>query len=231
MCWFRRCLSHGPSMLNVVITYQKLVSALRIDCGISLTIILSPGYFVALFACFWPALVKSIVLINSAGDIIPGYTYQLFNKVRERSTSGVAWLGARLLLSFLRLNLKSIVRNCYPTKSERADDWLMDEMLRASYDPGVLIVLESIFSFDLSLPLNYLLEGFEQKVLIIQGMKDPISNSQTKVAMLKEHCAGVMVREVNAGHCPHDEQPEVVNSLICEWLVTVESKVMAGSVF
>lgn len=37
-----------------------------------------------------------------------------------------------------------------------------------SYDPGVIFVLESIFSFDLSLPLNYLLEGFENKILIVQ---------------------------------------------------------------
>lgn len=37
-----------------------------------------------------------------------------------------------------------------------------------SYDPGVTVVLESIFSFDLSIPLNYLLEGYEEKVLILQ---------------------------------------------------------------
>lgn len=30
------------------------------------------------------------------------------------------------------------------------------------------MVLESIFSFDLSVPLNHLLEGLEERVLIIQ---------------------------------------------------------------
>lgn len=102
-------------------------------------------------------------------------------------------------------------------------------MLRASYDPGVLVVLESIFSFNLSLPLNYLLEGFKEKVLIIQGIKDPISDSKSKVAMLKEHCAGIVIRELDAGHCPHDEKPEEVNSIISEWIVTIESKVPAES--
>lgn len=34
------------------------------------------------------------------------------------------------------------------------------------------MVLESIFSFNLSIPLNFLLEGIEEKVLIIQVTLD-----------------------------------------------------------
>ncbi|KAK4572021.1 hypothetical protein RGQ29_030431 [Quercus rubra] len=185
------------------------------------------GYIVAIAACFWHALVKSIVLINSAGNVIPGYSFVPLTK--ERQTSGASWLGARLLLFFLRLRLKDIMKSYYPTKPERVDDWLVNEMLRASYDPGVPVVLESIFSFNLSIPLNFLLEGIEEKVLIIQGMKDPISDSKSKLAMLKEHCAGVAIKELDAGHCPHDELPEDVNSMICEWVASVQSKLPAES--
>lgn len=32
------------------------------------------GYFVALVAFLWPALVKSVVLVNSAGNVVPGYS-------------------------------------------------------------------------------------------------------------------------------------------------------------
>ncbi|OMO85847.1 hypothetical protein CCACVL1_09967 [Corchorus capsularis] len=185
------------------------------------------GYFVAIVSSIWPTLVKSVILINSAGNVIRGYSSQLISN--ERRTSGAARLGAQLLLFYLRLNIRNIVKNFYPTKTKRADDWLINEMLRASYDPGVSVVLESIFSFDLSIPLNYLLEGCEEKVLIIQGMKDPLLDSKAKLAMLKEHCAGLAIRELDAGHCPHDEQPEKVNSIICEWIVTVERKVPAKS--
>ncbi|GAY41366.1 hypothetical protein CUMW_058900 [Citrus unshiu] len=185
------------------------------------------GYFVAIVACLWPAVVKSVVLINSAGNVIPEYSFLQFSN--ERQASGPIRLGAQLLLFYLRLNISNFVKQCYPTRRERADDWLISEMLRASYDPGVLVVLESIFSFNLSLPLNYLLEGFKEKVLIIQGIKDPISDSKSKVAMLKEHCAGIVIRELDAGHCPHDEKPEEVNSIISEWIVTIESKVPAES--
>ena len=43
--------------------------------------LLSLGYLVAIVACFWRSLVKSVVLINSAGDIIPSYGYLQLAKV------------------------------------------------------------------------------------------------------------------------------------------------------
>ncbi|KAK4375043.1 hypothetical protein RND71_005720 [Anisodus tanguticus] len=185
------------------------------------------GYFASIVTCLWPALVKSVILLNSAGNVIPGYSGACHSDVRQ--TSGAAWLGARFLSVFLRLNLRNTVRSCYPIRSDRADEWLIQEMLRASYDPGVVVVLESIFSFDLSVPINYLLQGFEKRVLVLQGMKDPLSDSRSRLAMLREHCEGIVIRELNAGHCPHDEKPEEVNSIIQEWVVTVESEVLTTS--
>ncbi|KAH9647545.1 photolyase/cryptochrome alpha/beta domain-containing protein [Citrus sinensis] len=132
------------------------------------------GYFVAIVACLWPAVVKSVVLINSAGNVIPEYSFLQFSN--ERQASGPIRLGAQLLLFYLRLNISNFVKQCYPT-----------------------------------------------------GIKDPISDSKSKVAMLKEHCAGIVIRELDAGHCPHDEKPEEVNSIISEWIVTIESKVPAES--
>ncbi|KAL6956414.1 hypothetical protein U1Q18_047021 [Sarracenia purpurea var. burkii] len=180
------------------------------------------GYFVAIVAGLWPTIAKSIVLINGAGNVVPRYSSVEFCK--ERRTSAAAWLGARLLLLFLRLRIKNIVKSYYPTQVERADDWIINKMIRASYDPGVVVVLESVFTLDLSIPLNYLLKGFESRVLIIQGMKDPLSDSKSKLAMLRDHCKGIVIRELDAGHCPHDELPEVVNSIIKEWMEYCEEQ-------
>lgn len=185
------------------------------------------GYFVSIVASLWPSLVKSVILMNTAGNVIPEFSSRRFPS--ERQTSAAARLGAQLLLFYLRLNIRNTLKNFYPTKTNRADDWLINEMLRASYDPGVTVVLESIFSFDLSIPLNYLLEGYEEKVLILQGMKDPLLDSKAKLAILKEHCTGLAIRELDAGHCPHDEQPQKVNSIVCEWVVAVERKLTANS--
>ncbi|KAI5389315.1 hypothetical protein KIW84_074818 [Lathyrus oleraceus] len=154
--------------------------------------------------------------------------FRLPVNIQDRKTSVATWLGSRIILFYLRLRIQELVKQCYPTKIERADDWLINEMLRASYDPGVPVVLESIFSFNLSIPLNYLLEDVKENVIIIQGMKDPISDSNATVAMLKEHCDGVIIKKIDAGHCPHDEVPELVNSIICDWIHRVESNILAG---
>ncbi|CAL5323032.1 unnamed protein product [Camellia sinensis] len=139
------------------------------------------GYFVAIVAGLWPAVGKSVVLINTAGNVVPRYSSVPFSE--ERQTSGAAWLGARLLLLYLRSTIESIVKNCYPTQNQ---------------------------------------------VLVIQGMKDPIADSKSKLAMLREHCKGIIIKELDAGHCPHDERPEVVNSIIQEWVVTVGTKILCG---
>ncbi|XP_039689791.1 uncharacterized protein [Medicago truncatula] len=180
------------------------------------------GYIVAIVARVWSVLIKSIVLINSAGNVISRNSSIPLSKPSDRQTSVASWLGSRILLFYLRLRIQDIVRKCYPT-IERADDWLINEMLRASYDPGVPVVLESIFSFNLSISLNYLLEDVKGKILIIQGMKDPISDSNATVAMLKENCDGVIIKELDAGHCPHDEVPESVNTILCDWIQRVET--------
>ncbi|XP_010908020.1 uncharacterized protein [Elaeis guineensis] len=179
------------------------------------------GYFVSIVAGLWPALARSLVLLNTAGSIVPSYSS--IPLVEEGQTSGLAWLQARLLLLYLRLRAGSILKKCYPTNAERADDGLIGDILRASYDPGVPIILESILNFDLSIPLNYLFDSFGGKILVVQGMKDPLSKSKLFLSMLREHCIRVTVSELDAGHCPHDELPVEVNSILSEWTSTAES--------
>ncbi|RYR27103.1 hypothetical protein Ahy_B02g061435 isoform B [Arachis hypogaea] len=70
---------------------------------------------------------------------------------------------------------------------------------------------------------------FREKVLIIQGMKDPISDCSSRVATLKEHCDGLVIKELDAGHCPHDEVPEQVNDILYEWIPRIESQILTGS--
>ncbi|PIN12207.1 putative hydrolase/acyltransferase (alpha/beta hydrolase superfamily) [Handroanthus impetiginosus] len=217
--------SEKPNIMYTELVWVELLRDFIIDVVGELVHLVGNsigGYSVAIVAGLWSSLVKSVVLMNGAGNIIPGYS--AFDYSQDRQTSGAARLGAKLLLVYLRFSIRNILRSFYPTKTERADDWLISEMIRASHDPGVIFVLESIFSFDLSLPLNYLLEGFENKVLVVQGMKDPLSDSRSKLAMFREHCRGIAIKEIDAGHCPHDEVPNEVNSIIKEWVATLESE-------
>ncbi|XP_073012014.1 uncharacterized protein [Typha latifolia] len=178
------------------------------------------GYIVSVVAGLWPSLVKSLVPINTAGSIVPSYSSVRLNEGSQ--LSGLSWFQARLLLLYLRSRAGKILKDCYPTKTERVDSWLINDIVRASYDPGAAAVLESILSFGLSIPLNFLFDSYGGEVLIIQGMRDPIRKSELFLSMIREHCSKVSVRELDAGHCPHDELPEEVNRLLSEWTSTIE---------
>ncbi|KAI4989235.1 hypothetical protein ZWY2020_036552 [Hordeum vulgare] len=176
------------------------------------------GYICAITAGLWPSLANSLVLLNSAGSVVPNYSFIPLSK--EGRTSWLSRLQARLLLLFLRSRVGGILKGYYPTRTERVDKPLVDEIIRASYDPGATTVIESIFNFNLSIPLNFLFDSFGGNILVIQGMKDPLVKSESFISMLREHCRKVQIRELNAGHAPHDEVPDEVNSLLSEWMKT-----------
>ncbi|CAN6205229.1 unnamed protein product [Urochloa humidicola] len=180
------------------------------------------GYICAVAAGLWPSLAKSLVLLNSAGSVVPNYSFVPLSEGRR--TSWLSRLQAQLLLLFLRSRVEGILKEYYPTRTERVDKPLVDQIIRASYDPGAVTVLESIFNFNLAIPLNFLFDSFGGKILVIQGMKDPLTKSEAFVTILREHCSKVQIRELNAGHAPHDEVPDEVNTLLCEWMKQIEVK-------
>ncbi|KAL5201229.1 hypothetical protein ABZP36_035583 [Zizania latifolia] len=180
------------------------------------------GYICAITAGLWPSLARSLILLNTAGSVVPSYSFVPLSE--EGRTSWLSRLQARLVLLFLRSRAGSILKEYYPTRTERVDKPLVDEIIRASYDPGAATVIESIFSFNLSIPLNFLFDSFGGKILFVQGMKDPLTNSNQFVSMLRKHCSKVHIRELDAGHAPHDEVPDGVNSLLCEWTKETDAK-------
>uniref|UniRef100_A0ACD5Y729 Uncharacterized protein n=1 Tax=Avena sativa TaxID=4498 RepID=A0ACD5Y729_AVESA len=180
------------------------------------------GYICAIAAGLWPSLANSLVLLNSAGSVVPSYSFIPLSK--EGRSSWLSRLQARLILLFLRSRAGGILKKYYPTRTERVDKPLVDEIIRASYDPGATTVIESIFNFNLSIPLNFLFDSFGGNILVIQGMKDPLTKSESFVSMLREHCSKVQIRELNAGHAPHDEVPDQVNSLLSEWMKVKETE-------
>ncbi|VAI34997.1 unnamed protein product [Triticum turgidum subsp. durum] len=124
------------------------------------------GYICAIAAGLWPSLANSLVLLNSAGSVVPNYSFIPLSK--EGRTSWLSRLQARLLLLFLRSRAGGILKGYYPTRTERVDKPLVDEIIRASYDPGATTVIESVFNFNLSIPLNFLFDSFGGNILVIQ---------------------------------------------------------------
>ncbi|KAF0924405.1 hypothetical protein E2562_010073 [Oryza meyeriana var. granulata] len=143
------------------------------------------GYICAITAGVWPSLARSLILLNTAGSVVPSYSFIPLSE--EGQSSWFSRLQARLLLLFLRSRAGGILKEYYPTRTKRVDKSLMDEIIRA-------------------VSSNH------------TGMKDPLTKSESFVSMLRTHYSKVHIRELDAGHAPHDEVPDEVNSLLCEWI-------------
>jgi pimeloyl-ACP methyl ester carboxylesterase len=76
-------------------------------------------------------------------------------------------------------------------------------------------VLRSGFYLPPPRALPYLLnELYKGPVLVLQGVLDPLNDAQGRADLLGERLHNVRKVCIEAGHCPHDEVPELVNAAI-----------------
>ena len=126
----------------------------------------------------------------------------VFNRVRQKAQ--------------IRRTLYQVYRN-----REAVTDELVDLLYTPSCDPGALQVFASILTAPPGPSPVELLPKVERPLLVIWGADDP----WTPIAGAKiyekarENGKEIQIFPIpNAGHCPHDEVPDVVNQQIVEWL-------------
>lgn len=172
-----------------------------------------------------PEIAAGGVLINSAGglshrphELNPPLRIVMstFNRVVRSPITGK--------FIFNRIRQKSqIRRTLYQVYRDRTavTDELVDLLYTPSCDPGAQQVFASILSAPPGPAPEELLPKLERPLLVIWGADDP----WTPITGVKiyEHALvnGKDIKIVpipNAGHCPHDEVPDIVNSQIVEWL-------------
>ncbi|KAL6779808.1 hypothetical protein ACKKBG_A13810 [Auxenochlorella protothecoides x Auxenochlorella symbiontica] len=187
------------------------------------------GFVAASLAGDHPSLVHGLVLVNSAGKVEPGYV------APEKTYSDVAQSGSPLLsptlinlvssglFGLLKGNVKRQLKQLYPSAPERADAWLAAEIVRAATDPGSKGVFTSVFYLQKPRPLNHLVaEMYGGPVLVLQGVRDTLSDTRKRARALAAACSNVQVVMLEAGHCPHDEVPEEFNARLLEWMEGLE---------
>ena len=85
----------------------------------------------------------------------------------------------------------------------------------------MLQVLRSGFYLKRQRPLPYLLNDLYQgPVLILQGVLDPLNAAQDRADLLEQRLNNATKVCIDAGHCPHDEVPELVNEAIDDFVAT-----------
>ena len=102
------------------------------------------------------------------------------------------------------------------------DEDLVDAIRRPALDPGAFAVFANILDMPAHKPVDEWFAQVRAPLLFCWGRHDPWINPVPRLALFRE--AAPAAREVilDAGHCPHDEQPERFNTVLLQWLDTLD---------
>jgi len=125
---------------------------------------------------------------------------------------------------FNRIRQKSRIRQTlYQVYCDR--EAVTDELVEMLYQPSSDSGAQKVFASVLTAPAGphpaSLLPKIQQPLLILWGENDPwtpIAGSTLYQERAKNDEKTEFYPISQAGHCPHDEKPETVNSLMLDWL-------------
>lgn len=126
----------------------------------------------------------------------------------------------RLLFENLRrpATIRRTLNQVYIDKTN-VDDALVEAIRRPSLDPGAFGVFRTVFDIPRGQPLDELFAQLACPLLLLWGIRDPWINAVGRRAAFQRHAPAATTEVVlEAGHCPHDEVPELVNAALLEWL-------------
>merc|ERR1711920_275575 len=112
------------------------------------------------------------------------------------------------------------MQEAYPVNRMNVDKDLVESLLHPSKHPHAAAVFYNIISktgLSPSFYIDDMLEKLDCPLLLIWGMADPWFSEviPDKIQSMYPHSQRV---DVDAGHCPHDEQPQEVNRAIKDFM-------------
>jgi pimeloyl-ACP methyl ester carboxylesterase len=186
------------------------------------------GYASLCVAAQHPESAAGLVLLNPAGPFTETQTPVKPDPLREvfaNLTRSVLLLPLPSFLLFQYVRQKSVIRktleNVYLDKTAITDQ-LVEDIYRPSCDPGAASVFASVFKSPQSGQKNdVLLSQMTCPLLMLWGEGDPWMSGKARGAKFREHYPQLTEYYLHAGHCPHDEVPDQVNSLMRDWVLSL----------
>lgn len=202
----------------------------------------SLGGFTSLFtAAELPQQILGVALLNSSGQF--GNPNAQPNNNDEETTikkfiiNPLKEVFQRVVLGFLfwqakqPARIKSVLKSVYINTSN-VDDYLVESITKPASDPNAGEVYYRLMSRFMTNQTKYTLDSLLSKLscplLLLWGDLDPWVGP-AKAARIKEFYPKTTVVNLQAGHCPHDEVPELANKALLDWLssLDVESSLQA----
>ncbi|WP_017660132.1 alpha/beta fold hydrolase [Baaleninema simplex] len=185
----------------------------------------SIGALLALMlAAEYPDRTEGIVLLNCAGGLNhrPEELNLPLRMVMGTFAKLVSskWFGSFLFDRVRQPHrIRGTLRQVYGNR-EAVTDELVEMLYAPSCHPGAQQVFASILTAPAGPKPSELLPQVQCPMLVLWGEDDPwtpVKGSQIFQDWGKRH--PVTFHSIpKTGHCPHDERPEIVNSLVLDWL-------------
>lgn len=187
------------------------------------------GFTALLTAEALPDQVVGVALLNSAGQ----FGNPNDETVEPEESTGLNFILKPLKEIFQRVVLgfffwqakqparvESVLKSVYKNTSN-VDDYLVESITRPATDPNAGEVYYRLMTrFMLNqrkYTLNSVLSKLSCPLLLLWGDLDPWVGP-AKAISIKEFYPNTSVVNLQAGHCPHDEVPELVNKGLIDWL-------------
>lgn len=118
--------------------------------------------------------------------------------------------------------IRQTLEKVYLDKSAITDQ-LVEEIHRPACDPGAADVFTSVFSTPQGEKVDVLLKQLTCPLLLLWGEADPWMNARERSPLFRQYYPQLQEHFLQAGHCPHDEVPEQVNSLLRSWVLSLRT--------
>ena len=187
----------------------------------------SIGAYAALcFGVDCPDQTQGVILINCAGPFTEDDSVQKTGwqqLLSETSRTALKLPFVIEIASFFMFNrmrdrqrIREVLLKVYKNPAA-VTDRLVEEIYRPAFDEGALDVFAAVFRTPSGRKLDVLLKMLRKPLLLIWGEADPWMTT-SKAQRFMTHYPEAALEWVDAGHCPHDESPEVVNAILDRWI-------------
>jgi pimeloyl-ACP methyl ester carboxylesterase len=131
------------------------------------------------------------------------------------------WVGWLIFKSVQNKNyIRKTLQKVYVNQSEVTEE-LIEDIYRPACDPGAATTFSRLFQSPKGESVDALLNKLQHPLWIIWGERDPwIGDARARGAKYEQFYPQAQSAYINAGHCPHDDDPKAVNQLIRSWLQT-----------
>ena len=188
------------------------------------------GYASLCVAAQRPESAAGLILLNSAGPFTPTESVPEPNPIQKTLSGMMRSMLLQPLPSFLLFQYvrqKSVIRKTLQKvylDQTAVTDQLVEDIYRPSCDPGAASVFAAVFKSPQGERNDVLLGQMQCPLLMLWGEGDPWIRARERGAKFRQYCPQLTEYYLQAGHCPHDEVPEQVNSLIQGWVLGLSEK-------